>query len=610
MYYGQCRDRLFGLLQLLFSTGANALVNDSQVQETGSAIRHSMNKTTRRYYRISFGAPTRALVAALFLCVPLQPLFAEPSSDPQALDAAEQSVTMPLTIVVAEARDAMTPAPEKTPASAKKAVKTSRSEPTKELIEEPGEVTPEVIETQPKPVAEGAPIVSSPPVAKLPQAKSVELNEPVITPSIVVQDNVIAPVVEGTPDAESKTDAAAAAPEPVAATEVKPLVILGTEILPSTATRLSWSPSQSFEGIATPTPVLIVNGAKQGPVLCLTAALHGDELNGIEIVRRVLYQLEPENLSGSVIGVPIVNLQGFRRSSRYLTDRRDLNRYFPGNPQGSSASRIAHSFFTEVISHCDALVDLHTGSFYRTNLPQLRADLSNPQVVELAKGFGSTVVLQSGGAVGTLRRAAVDAGIPAVTLEAGESMGLQEQAVEHGVKGIHTLMNKMGMMQKFSFWGDPEPVYYHSVWVRADLGGILFSTVELGDRVKKGDLLGDVRDPITNISQQIVSPRDGRVIGMALNQVVLPGFAAFHIGIRAPKESLPEPDQSNPDVPLHISSTQAEPPSRPASAAEVEPSDKQSAAVEEAGESALDDVSEDVDEPASGEKRSDVDEYD
>ena len=147
---------------------------------------------------------------------------------------------------------------------------------------------------------------------------------------------------------------------------VEPLVILGTEILPSTTTRLSWSPSQSFEGIATPTPVLIVNGAEEGPVLCLTAALHGDELNGIEIVRRVLYDLAPERLTGTVVGVPIVNLQGFRRSSRYLTDRRDLNRYFPGNPDGSSASRIAYSFFTEVISHCDALVDLHTGSFYRT----------------------------------------------------------------------------------------------------------------------------------------------------------------------------------------------------------------------------------------------------
>jgi predicted deacylase len=385
-----------------------------------------------------------------------------------------------------------------------------------------------------------APIVTSPAVAKLPQAKSVELNEPVVGPTIVDQENLLAPVVEGLPETAAESSEGQLQLDLAAGSEpLKPLIILGTEVLPSTSTRLSWSPSQSFEGIATPTPVLIVNGARKGPVLCLTAALHGDELNGIEIVRRVLYNLVPADLVGSVVGVPIVNLQGFRRSSRYLTDRRDLNRYFPGNPLGSSASRIAYSFFTEVISHCDALVDIHTGSFYRTNLPQLRADVSNPQVVKLAQNFGSTVVLNSGGAVGTLRRAAVEAGIPAVTLEAGESMSLQVEAVDHGVKGIRTMMNQLGMTQKFSLWGDPEPVYYQSIWVRADLGGILFSEVELGDKVKKGELLGVVTDPITNIKHDLLASRAGRVIGMALNQVVLPGFAAFHIGIHTPTEKIP-----------------------------------------------------------------------
>ncbi len=406
-----------------------------------------------------------------------------------------------------------------------------------------------------EPVA--APIFSSTQIVKRPQAKSVELDEPVISPALVPQENVIAPVVEALPEIEpgSSVESSVEPQSPRMSSEpvpIEPLIILGTEVLPSTSTRLSWSPSQSFEGIATPTPILIVNGAMPGPTLCLTAALHGDELNGIETVRRVLYNLQPEGLSGTVIGVPIVNLQGFRRSSRYLTDRRDLNRHFPGNPQGSSASRIAYSFFTEVISHCNALVDLHTGSFHRTNLPQLRADISNPQVVELTQGFGSTVVLQSAGAIGTLRRAAVDAGIPAVTLEAGESMRLQEVAVEHAVKGIRTLMNQMGMTKKFSFWGEPEPVYYNSVWVRADRGGILFSNVELGDRVNSGDLLGVVTDPITNIKNDIVSPNDGRVIGMALNQVVLPGFAAFHVGIRAPDTLIPEPEKINPSQPEPI----------------------------------------------------------
>lgn len=319
---------------------------------------------------------------------------------------------------------------------------------------------------------------------------------------------------------------------------IEPLVILGTEVPPNTSTRLSWSPSQSFEGIAAPTPVLVLNGSKPGPTLCLTAAIHGDELNGIEIVRRVMYNLETEKLSGSLIGVPIVNLQGFHRTSRYLTDRRDLNRYFPGKPEGSSAARIAHSFFNEVIAHCDALVDLHTGSFHRTNLPQLRADLTNPQVLELTQGFGATVTLHNAGALGTLRRAATDAGIPTVTLESGAPMQLQEKAVSHGVKGIQTLLNKLGMYKKVSLWGAPEPVYYRSTWVRVSKGGILFSQVSLGQRVKKGALLGTVTNPITNIREQVLSPYRGRVLGMAINQMVQPGFAAYRIGIQTDDDSV------------------------------------------------------------------------
>lgn len=396
-----------------------------------------------------------------------------------------------------------------------------------------------------EPSPNAAPIFTSPPTSKRPQAVSVELNEPIVEPESEpeFQGNTIAPVVEAMPLTVAPGIVAEADLNAEVVPEVEMLVILETEVLPSTTTRLSWSPSQTMEGIATPTPVLIVNGARQGPVLCLTAAIHGDELNGIEVVRRILYNLDPEELSGTVIGVPIVNLQGFHRSSRYLTDRRDLNRFFPGNPEGSSASRIAYSFFKEVISHCDALVDLHTGSFHRTNMPQLRADLSNPKIVELTQGFGATVVLQSPGAVGTLRRAAADAGIPAVTLEAGESMRLQEDSVKHGVDGISTLMNHMGMVEKFSLWGDPEPVYYNSTWIRSERGGILFSKVKLAARVDRGDLLGVVTDPITNIKSEIKSPYDGRVIGMALNQVVLPGFAAFHIGIRAPEELIPEPEK-------------------------------------------------------------------
>jgi len=308
--------------------------------------------------------------------------------------------------------------------------------------------------------------------------------------------------------------------------------MLGTTVLPGTSQRLSWSATELFEGVPVSTPVLVVNGARPGPTLCLTAAVHGDELNGIEMVRRVMHDLTPDKLSGAIIGIPIVNVQGFRRGSRYLPDRRDLNRYFPGNPNGSAAARIAHSFFTNVVAQCDALIDLHTGSNERANLPQIRADLRDPDVVTLTQGFGSMVILHSTPTAGTLRHAATLAGIPSVTLEAGGPSQLELNEVRHGVKGIETLINSLGMIKKISLWGDPEPVYYRSSWVRADNGGILLADVSLGSTVRKGDLLGTITDPMNNARAEVISPYSGRIIGMARNQVVMPGFAAFHIGIQ------------------------------------------------------------------------------
>jgi predicted deacylase len=254
-----------------------------------------------------------------------------------------------------------------------------------------------------------------------------------------------------------------------------------------------------------------------------------------------MYSLNPEKLSGRIIGVPIVNLQGFERHSRYLPDRRDLNRFFPGNPKGSSASRIAYGFFEQIIRHCDSLVDLHTGSFHRTNLPQLRANLLDESVIELTERFGGLVILHSSGNVGTLRAAAVAAGIPAVTIEAGEPLRVDDKAVDHTVRSLFTLMDNLHMYDRRSLWGNPEPTYYGSLWVRADKGGMLIGEVKLGKRVRAGDVLGSVTDPITNARQDILAPITGRVIGMALNQFVMPGYAAFHLGVEARSlEDLPE----------------------------------------------------------------------
>jgi predicted deacylase len=422
---------------------------------------------------------------------------------------------------------------------------------------------------------------SSVPVQPIPRAESIDLKE-VITelppaqiesPVIVSPDessaasssassSLTVPQVSGKPETVSDaTDAALLSPSDQVASDQairpssSPVIVknepetilskfvLGVEVPPNTATRLVWVPEENHSGFVEQTPVLIVNGENPGKTLCLTAAVHGDELNGIEMIRNVMYNLDASKLTGTVIGVPVVNLMGFRRNSRYLPDRRDLNRYFPGNTRGSSASRIAHSFFSKIIRHCDALVDIHTGSFHRTNLPQLRADLSNEKVAALAQQFGSIAVLNGRGNKGSLRAAAVRFGIPAVTLEAGEPLRVQSEIVDAGVKAVNMLLANNGMYGRQSKWLKAAPVYYKSVWVRANQSGILFSQVALGKNVVPGEVLGTVTDPVTNARSEILSPYKGRILGMALDQVVMSGFAAYHIGIQAPEAALIEDEE-------------------------------------------------------------------
>ncbi|MDN6320699.1 MAG: succinylglutamate desuccinylase/aspartoacylase family protein [Marinobacter sp.] len=357
-----------------------------------------------------------------------------------------------------------------------------------------------------------------------------------VAPNIDLKEVAPVPVPEPPKDtAGEEQEVSEADPEPDTE-EPQPannLVLLGSEVLPGTSTRLAWSPGIQIAGLAQPTPVLVVNGVNAGPNLCLTGTIHGDELNGIEIIRQTMYDLDPEKLSGSVVGIPIVNLPGFQQGSRYLPDRRDLNRHFPGSETGSLADRIAYSLFENVIRHCDMLVDIHTGSLKRTNLPQLRADMNNPTVAEFTRGFDRMAVVHSSGSSGMLRTAAVNAGIRTVTMEAGESHRIQEHQIDAGVNSLTSLMEKQGMISRMFVWGDPQPVYYNSAWVRANQGGILFSEVKLGAKVSEGQVLGYIADPITNAQHPIHSSSDGRIIGMAVDQVVMAGFAAYHIGTEA-----------------------------------------------------------------------------
>jgi predicted deacylase len=346
--------------------------------------------------------------------------------------------------------------------------------------------------------------------------------------------------------AEQPAPAALAPPAGTAAEPLPapPFAILGKQIPPGEKQNLSLPIADEVGGSGA--PITVAHGRSPGPVLCVAGGIHGDELNGVEIARNLLHAADPAQLRGTLIVMPIVNLYGFRRGSRYLADRRDLNRFFPGRPRGSLASRVAHSVFDGIVRKCSALVDLHSGSFHRTNLPQVRADLNDAATLDLAMAFGPEIVVHNPGLPGTLRRAAADAGVPAITYEAGEALRFQRDEIERGVRGLEHLLAHIGLLEAGAARAatgapaaagtpltreadDRTELYWSSRWVRVDAGGILLASVALGDLVAEGQLLGTVTDPLSNHSNPILAPRGGRVIGMALDQMVVPGFAAFHV---------------------------------------------------------------------------------
>ncbi|MHC5010196.1 MAG: succinylglutamate desuccinylase/aspartoacylase family protein, partial [Planctomycetota bacterium] len=242
-------------------------------------------------------------------------------------------------------------------------------------------------------------------------------------------------------------------------------------------------------------PLQVVCGARPGPRLWLSGVIHGDELNGVEIVRRVLSRVEPRRLSGSVLAAPIVNVFGFIGQSRYLPDRRDLNRSFPGSPQGSLASRLAHLFMSEVVAHSTHGIDLHSGSNHRTNLPQIRADLKDAETRELALAFGAPIAVDTRARGGSLRHAAARMGKPVLVYEAGEALRFEQAAIDVGVRGIIRVMSALGMLQsERPRKGAAALEIASTTWVRARRTGILRLEASLGRRVSKGEVLAGIGD--------------------------------------------------------------------------------------------------------------------
>jgi predicted deacylase len=278
-------------------------------------------------------------------------------------------------------------------------------------------------------------------------------------------------------------------------------------------------------------PIHVINGRRDGPTLFLTAAVHGDELNGVEIIRRVLGMRSLSRLRGCLIAAPIVNVFGFIYRSRYLPDRRDLNRSFPGRETGSVASRLAHLVTSEIISQADFGIDLHTGSADRSNLPQIRGDLSNPEVLRLAKIFGSPVIIDSTIRDGSLRETASDHNIPLLLYEAGEASRFDELSIRAGVRGVTRIMRSLGMLPALKQKRPPiEPVVSNTTsWMRAPCSGIVLSKCKLGQRVKKGAVLATISDPFGEVQVDVLATVGGLVIGCSMLPLAHEGEALYHL---------------------------------------------------------------------------------
>jgi predicted deacylase len=284
-------------------------------------------------------------------------------------------------------------------------------------------------------------------------------------------------------------------------------------------------------------PVHVLHGSQPGPTMFVSAAIHGDELNGVEIIRRLLRTLHPQSISGTLLCVPVVNVFGFIGRSRYLPDRRDLNRSFPGSPTGSLAARLAHLFLGEIVKRSQIGIDLHTAAIHRINLPQIRCVFrKRPRCQELGMAFGAEVMLESPERPGSLREAARAVGVDVLSYEAGEGLRFDEFAIRAGVEGITGVMLQIGMLELADGIELPAgdrrtPVLINaSGWLRSPEGGVFRTTKRIGDAVNVGEVVGHVANPYEDSAVEVRSPRRGIIIGRTTLPIVNMGDALLNIG--------------------------------------------------------------------------------
>ncbi|USO05544.1 MAG: succinylglutamate desuccinylase/aspartoacylase family protein [Rhodospirillales bacterium] len=310
----------------------------------------------------------------------------------------------------------------------------------------------------------------------------------------------------------------------------KDLVIGGTIIKRGERKRVYLDVAKLYDFTNMNIPIEVIRGKQDGPVLFVSGAVHGDELNGIEIVRQLLTKKTLSHIKGTLIAVPIVNVFGFNTKSRYLPDRRDLNRSFPGSKTGSLTGQLAHIFMKEIVEKCTHGIDLHCAAIHRINLPQIRACLDDPETQAMAEAFNVPVVMHSELRDGSLREATRELGIPTLLFEGGEALRFNGKVIKSGLQGVLSVMREIGMLPQKNKTKTKEVfIARSSHWIRAPHSGILSSKKKIGQRVKKGQILGVISDPFGREKHEVLARRTGIIVGAVTLPLVNKGDAAFHV---------------------------------------------------------------------------------
>ena len=336
----------------------------------------------------------------------------------------------------------------------------------------------------------------------------------------------------------------------------QPFIIGGLAVKPGERRLVDLPISKLSNHAPVTLPVHVLHGAQPGPTMFVSAAIHGDELNGVEIIRRLLRTLAPQSINGTLLCVPVVNVFGFISRSRYLPDRRDLNRSFPGSANGSLAARLAHLFLTEIVKRSQVGIDLHTAAIHRINLPQIRCVFrKRPRVRELGRAFGAEVMLESPERPGSLREAARAVGVDVLSYEAGEGLRFDEFAIRAGVDGITAVMLKMELLDTPDGAEPPverrAPILINaSTWLRSPEGGVFRTTKRIGDGVSVGEVVGYVANPYEDAAVEVRTPRRGIIIGRTTLPIVNMGDALLNIGWSEDTEDRASPEREYIDDPI------------------------------------------------------------